>query len=119
MKHEDAEAAGGPAQADRRDRSPDEGGPAQASPPEESRDDDAPAAADQLAGEAEQRRAPDPLPVRGLGGLGCLTMALAAVVAIALLRTGNFFAGVAGILIFAVAIGVGLWLYNAASVRRK
>jgi GNAT superfamily N-acetyltransferase len=62
---------------------------------------------------------PDRRPVHALGGLGCLTMIVAVVAAIALLYTGNFFAGVAGILIFAVAVGVGLWLYNVASVRKK
>jgi GNAT superfamily N-acetyltransferase len=59
---------------------------------------------------------PDRRPVHGLGGLGCLTMLLAAAVAIALLYAGNVFAG---IVIFAVAVGVGLWLLNVASARKK
>lgn len=67
--------------------------------------------------EAEQDPAPARRPVGGLGGLGCLTMVLAAAAAIALLSTGRFFAVVAGIVIIAVAIGVGLWLLNVAGGR--
>jgi len=46
-------------------------------------------------------------------------MALAAIAGMALLATGNFFAGAAGILIVAVASGVGLWLSAVASLKRK
>jgi hypothetical protein len=68
---------------------------------------------------AQQDDAPDRRLVHGLGGAGCLVMILAAAAAIALLSTGNFLAGVAGILIIAVAIGVGLWLYSVASLGKK
>lgn len=52
-------------------------------------------------------------PIGGLGGLGCLTLVLAAAAVMALLSTGDFFAMVAGLIIMAVAIGLALWLYNA------
>jgi hypothetical protein len=57
--------------------------------------------------------------VHRLGALGCLTMALAAVVGIALLMTGNFFAGAAGIVIVAIAAGVGLWLSAVSSLEKR
>jgi hypothetical protein len=69
--------------------------------------------------EAQPERVPSRRPVHALGAVGCLTMALAAVAGMALLATGNFFAGVAGILIFAVASGVGLWLSAVASHKNK
>jgi hypothetical protein len=119
MHDEDRDAAEAPAELDWRDESPGAERPVEAPPREEGRDSAAPAAADQPAGEASEDQERSWRPIRGLGGVGCLTMTLATVVAIALLSTGSFFAGVAGILIFAVAIGVGLWLYNVASVRRK
>jgi hypothetical protein len=46
-------------------------------------------------------------------------MILAAAAAIALLSTGSFFAGAAGILIFAIAIGLGLWLINVAGAGKR
>jgi hypothetical protein len=46
-------------------------------------------------------------------------MILAAAAAIALLGTGNFFAGAAGVVIFAVAIGLGLWLINVAGAGKR
>ena len=69
--------------------------------------------------DAQPERAPSRRPVHALGAVGCLTMALAAVAGMALLATGNFFAGVAGILIVAVASGVGLWLSAVASLKKK
>jgi hypothetical protein len=71
-------------------------------------------------GEGSQpERVPSRRPVHALGAVGCLTMALAAVAGMALLATGNFFAGAAGILIVAVASGVGLWLSAVASLKKK
>lgn len=67
----------------------------------------------------QPERAPSRRPVHALGAVGCLTMALAAIAGMALLATGNFFAGAAGILIVAVASGVGLWLSAVASLKRK
>ena len=81
--------------------------------------DEEPDAAGSPAETDRQDEQPARRPVRGLGGLGCLTMVLAAAAAIALLYTGDFYAGVAGIAIFAVAVGVGLWLYNVASAGKK
>jgi hypothetical protein len=119
VQDEDRDAARAPAEPDRRNESPDSEMPTQASAREESRDAEAPTAADQPAEDAGEDRERSWRPIRGLGAVGCLTMILATAAAIALLSTGNFFAGVAGILIFAVAIGVGLWLYNAGSAPRK
>lgn len=119
MQDGDPEVGKVPVEADRRADGEDAERPAEASQQEENRDAGEPAMADQSAEEASLHHDLDRRPIRGLGGLGCFTMALAAAVAMALLSTGSFFAGVAGVLIIAVAIGVGLWLYNVASVRRK
>lgn len=62
---------------------------------------------------------PDRRPVHGLGAVGCLTMVLAAVAGMALLATGDSLAAAAGVFIIAVAIGVGLWLINAAGAAQK
>jgi hypothetical protein len=83
---------------------------------------DEPSAAphDEPRGEDEQPElVPRRRPIHRLGAIGCLGMALAVLAGIALLMTGNFFAGVAGIVIVAVAIGVGLWLYTVASLEKK
>lgn len=62
---------------------------------------------------------PDRRPIRGLGGAGCLVMVLAALAAMALLSTGKTWALAAGVLIFAVAMGAGIWLYNVSTLGKK
>jgi hypothetical protein len=87
--------------------------PAETDPPGAAPDDGPP-------GDDEQRElVPRRRPVHRLGAIGCLGMALAVLAGIALLMTGNFFAGATGILIVAVAMGVGLWLYTVASLEKK
>ncbi len=81
-------------------------------------DDEAPAEADRSAEEAQQVPGPDWRPFHGLGGLGCLTMVLAAIAVIWLLSSGNAIAEAVGILIIAVEVGLGLWLYGVASARK-
>ena len=71
------------------------------------------------ADDAQPESVPDRRPVHGLGAVGCLTMVLAAVAGMALLATGDSLAVAAGGFIIAVAIGVGLWLINAAGAAQK
>ncbi len=105
MHHEDREADEASARASEFDAETDglDSGPDEATPLEE----------------AQPGRVPSRRPVHALGAVGCLTMALAAVAGMALLATGDFYAGAAGILIVAVASGVGLWLSSVASHKNK
>ena len=92
--------------------------------PAEERPDGEPAGArpnDEASEEspARQDERPDRRPVHGLGCLGCLTLVLAALAAIALVSIGRTWAVAAGVLLFAVAAGVGLWLYNVSTLGKK
>ena len=71
------------------------------------------------ADDPQPESVPDRRPVHGLGAVGCLTMVLAAVAGMALLATGDSLAVAAGVFIIAVAMGVGLWLVNAAGAAKK
>ncbi len=71
------------------------------------------------SGDPSPRSQPPRPPVGRVGGLGCLGMTLAALLALFLVTTGNFYAVAAGIAIFAVALGVGMWLYNEGSREQK
>ncbi len=119
MHDEDQEAVEAAAKADGPDAETHERGAETRAPDKEARGPDTDLDAHKPADDAQPESVPDGRPVHSLGAVGCLTMALTAVAGMALLATGNSLAVATGIVFIAVAIGVGLWLSNAAGATKK